>query len=79
MTQLKCPDFIKGIEAQYPSIKWETVQKRINDMFRKTFEAAAAADPPVGFGKTHQSRAMYGIDIMLDQNFQPKLLGNITS
>ncbi|KAK6023758.1 Tubulin-tyrosine ligase family protein [Ostertagia ostertagi] len=32
--QMKCPDFIKQIEAAHPCIKWSTVQKQINQVLR---------------------------------------------
>jgi len=73
LTQLTYLDFIKGIEAQYP-IKWQDVQTRIYDMLHKTFEAAAVDDPQYFFGHTTQSRALYAIDMMLDNGFQPKIL-----
>jgi hypothetical protein len=74
LTQLTYLDFIQGIEAQY-SIQWNEVQSRIYDMLRKTFEAAAVDDPQYYFGNTTQSRALYAIDMMLDKDFQPKILG----
>jgi hypothetical protein len=75
MTQLHYKDFIKGIEEQYPGVKWDTVQQKINKMFREAFESASIADPPNGFAKTHQARAMYGVDLMIDEDFDPQLLG----
>ena len=40
-------------------------------MIRSVFEAAAVAHSEMHDPK---SRAMYGIDVMLDEFFQPKLL-----
>lgn len=40
-------------------------------MIRSVFEAAAVAHPEM---HSSRSRAMYGVDIMLDSSFQPKLL-----
>mmetsp|Transcript_27904 Transcript_27904/g.39321 ORF Transcript_27904/g.39321 Transcript_27904/m.39321 type:complete len:1031 (-) Transcript_27904:63-3155(-) len=71
MQQLHYKDFIANIEKQYPGVNWVDVQHRINKMTKEVF-AAAAADPQ--FGKSHQSRGMYGLDVMLDQDFIPQLL-----
>lgn len=40
-------------------------------MIRSVFEAAAVAHPEM---HSPTSRAMYGVDVMLDSSFQPKLL-----
>lgn len=40
-------------------------------MIRSVFESAASVHPEMHHSK---SRAMYGVDVMLDSNFQPKLL-----
>ena len=46
-------------------------------MFKKVCEAAVRFNPPLGIEKTPQAGASYGLDIMLDKDFQPKLLGNL--
>ncbi|CAI2339559.1 unnamed protein product [Caenorhabditis sp. 36 PRJEB53466] len=63
--QMKCEDFIKTIENTYPRIKWTDVQKDINATIRKAFDAAAQEQAPCGVAPNVQSRAMYGVDIML--------------
>jgi hypothetical protein len=63
------------LEKQYPQMKWDDVQKRINAMLKKVCEAAVRFSPPLGIQKTDQAAAAYGVDIMLDKDFQPKLLG----
>lgn len=40
-------------------------------MIRSVFEAAAVVHPEM---RSPKSRAMYGVDVMLDSSFQPKLL-----
>lgn len=40
-------------------------------MIRSVFESAAAVHPEM---HSPTSRAMYGVDVMLDSHFQPKLL-----
>ncbi|KAJ8750695.1 hypothetical protein K2173_015876 [Erythroxylum novogranatense] len=52
-------------------IKWLDIHQRIKNMIQSVFEAAAIVHPTM---HSPTSRAMYGIDIMLDGSFQPKLL-----
>lgn len=40
-------------------------------MIRSVFEAAASVHPEMD---SPRSRAIYGVDVMLDSSFQPKLL-----
>jgi tubulin--tyrosine ligase-like protein 12 len=56
LTQLHYKDFIKSIESQYPGVKWDTVQSKINQAFRQAFEAASVQDAPLGFVKAESSR-----------------------
>lgn len=53
------------------SVKWLDIHTRIRKMIRSVFEAAAVAHPEM---HSPTSRAMYGVDVMLDSTFQPKLL-----
>lgn len=80
MRQLHYKDFIAGIESQYPGTCWPLIQQKINELIRKVFRAfsvcllevfASGNAPEMCL---EQSRAMYGIDIMLDKDFEPKLL-----
>jgi len=41
------------------------VQKDIYETIRQVFTAATAEPPPKGIGHSPQSRAVYGLDIML--------------
>lgn len=63
--QMKCENFIETIEKAYPRIQWSEVQKDINLTIRKAIEAAAKEEAPRGVAPNVQSRAMYGVDIML--------------
>jgi hypothetical protein len=55
-----------------PSVKWLDIHTRVRNMIRSVFEAAAVAHPEM---HSPTSRAaMYGVDVMLDSSFQPKLL-----
>jgi len=53
------------------SVKWLDIHTRVRKMIRSVFEAAAVAHPEM---HSPTSRAMYGVDVMLDSSFQPKLL-----
>jgi hypothetical protein len=54
-----------------PSVKWLDIHTRVRNMIRSVFEAAVVAHPEM---HSPTSRAMYGVDVMLDSSFQPKLL-----
>ncbi|KAF2565329.1 hypothetical protein F2Q68_00026760 [Brassica cretica] len=45
--------------------------KQVKQVIRQVFEAAALVHPEM---KSDKSRAMYGVDVMLDSSFQPKIL-----
>ena len=53
------------------SVKWLDIHTRVRKMIRSVFEAAAVTHPEM---HSPTSRAMYGVDVMLDSSFQPKLL-----
>lgn len=53
------------------AVKWLDIHLRVKQMIRSVFEAAAAVHPEM---HSPTSRAMYGVDVMLDSNYQPKLL-----
>lgn len=44
---------------------------RVKKMIRSVFESAAVVHPEM---QSPKSRAIYGVDVMLDCHFQPKLL-----
>ena len=52
-------------------VKWMDIHQRIKNMIRSVFEAAIAVHPEM---QSPKSRAMYGVDVMLDTSFRPKLL-----
>jgi hypothetical protein len=53
------------------AVDWKDIHKRVKDVLREVFQGAAAVHPEM---KSSTSRAIYGVDIMLDASFQPKLL-----
>jgi tubulin--tyrosine ligase-like protein 12 len=65
MKQIRCDQFIPMFDKQYADVTWEKIQGDIHGMIRKVFEAAVSLPPPKGIGHSPQSRAIYGIDVML--------------
>lgn len=55
----------------FVAVKWLDIHKRVKSMIKSVFESAAAVHPEMHDPK---SRAMYGVDVLLDGSFQPKLL-----
>ncbi|KAM3693701.1 hypothetical protein ACJW31_07G003500 [Castanea mollissima] len=64
------PEFVTEFEQEH-QVKWSEIHLRVRTMIRSVFEAAAAVHPDMHSPK---SRAIYGVDVMLDTSFQPKLL-----
>ena len=60
-------DFISHVENEH-KINWEEqVQKPSLRAIRCILEAVAVKSPPEGIAQNGHSRAMYGVDIMLEQ------------
>ncbi|KAJ8568776.1 hypothetical protein K7X08_030998 [Anisodus acutangulus] len=70
LNHMNTPDFVKEFEKEH-EVNWLDIHSRIRSMLKSAFEAAAAVHPEMHHSK---SRAMYGVDVMLDCHFQPKLL-----
>ncbi|KAK6784548.1 hypothetical protein RDI58_018003 [Solanum bulbocastanum] len=70
LNHMNTPDFVKEFEKEH-EVNWLDIHSRIRNMIKSAFEAAAAVHPEMHHSK---SRAMYGVDVMLDSHFQPKLL-----
>ncbi|XP_072978596.1 uncharacterized protein [Typha angustifolia] len=70
MNHMNTPEFVKEFEEEH-QVKWLDIHQRILDMIRCVFESAAAVHPEM---HSPFSRAMYGIDVMLDNQFMPKIL-----
>ncbi|KAF3439686.1 hypothetical protein FNV43_RR17964 [Rhamnella rubrinervis] len=64
------PDFVREFELEH-QVKWLDIHSRVKCMIRAVFEAAAVVHPEMHSPK---SRAIYGVDVMLDSSFRPKLL-----
>ncbi|CAI4224155.1 unnamed protein product [Auanema sp. JU1783] len=63
--QMRCEDFIKQFSELYPNLQWEDIQNKINSSIRELLETVTSRKPPVGVAPNAQSRAMFGIDVML--------------
>ncbi|EFJ22552.1 hypothetical protein SELMODRAFT_105046 [Selaginella moellendorffii] len=63
-------DFVPEFEKEH-NVNWRDIHERVRKMLRAVFEAASTIHQEMYSPK---SRAIYGVDIMLDSNFHPKLL-----
>ncbi|KAH6779152.1 tubulin-tyrosine ligase [Perilla frutescens var. hirtella] len=70
LNHMNTPEFVKEFEQEH-NVKWLDIHLRVKQMIRSVFEAAAAVHPEM---HSPTSRAMYGVDVMLDSHYQPKLL-----
>ncbi|XP_057767163.1 uncharacterized protein LOC130987590 [Salvia miltiorrhiza] len=70
LNHMNTPEFVKEFEQEH-TVKWLDIHLRVKQMIRSVFEAAAAVHPEM---HSPTSRAMYGVDVMLDCHYQPKLL-----
>ncbi|KAL3994111.1 Tubulin-tyrosine ligase family protein [Acanthocheilonema viteae] len=61
---MDCKDFIDQWEKLY-AVKWSEIQKKINEVIKDVIKTVSRESPPRGIAPNAQSRAMYGIDIML--------------
>lgn len=70
MNHLDTHTWVPEFEKEH-NVDWKDIHKRVKDVLREVFQGAAAVHPEM---KSSTSRAIYGVDIMLDASFQPKLL-----
>ncbi|WOL02637.1 tubulin--tyrosine ligase-like protein 12 [Canna indica] len=70
LNHMNTPDFVKEFQEEH-QVNWLMIHQGIKDMIRSVFDSAAAVHPEM---HSPQSRAMYGVDVMLDNSFKPKLL-----
>ncbi|XP_059433126.1 uncharacterized protein LOC132166341 [Corylus avellana] len=64
------PEFVTEFEQEH-QVKWLEIHQRVRKMIRSVFDSATAVHPEM---HSPRSRAIYGVDVMLDRSFQPKLL-----
>ncbi|KAL6575373.1 hypothetical protein OROMI_012658 [Orobanche minor] len=70
LNHMNTPEFVKEFEQEH-HVQWLDIHLRVKRMIRSVFESAAMVHPEMHSGT---SRAMYGIDVMLDCSYQPILL-----
>ncbi|KAM0026653.1 putative tubulin-tyrosine ligase/Tubulin polyglutamylase, leucine-rich repeat domain superfamily [Helianthus debilis subsp. tardiflorus] len=70
LNHMNTPEFVKEFEQEH-QVKWVEIHSRVKQMIRKVFESAALVHPEM---HSPTARAMYGVDVMLDSSFKPKLL-----
>ncbi|CAF1350503.1 unnamed protein product [Adineta steineri] len=74
LKKITCEDFIPLFDKQQQHLKWIDVQENIYSMIRQVFERSILKKPPCGMSPCHRSRAIYAVDLMLDESGQPYLL-----
>ncbi|KAD5317424.1 hypothetical protein R6Q59_032764 [Mikania micrantha] len=70
LNHMHTPEFVKEFEQEH-QVKWSDIHSRVKQMIRMVFESAALVHPEM---HSPTARAMYGVDVMLDGSFKPKLL-----
>ncbi|KAI3443556.1 hypothetical protein Pfo_000221 [Paulownia fortunei] len=70
LNHMHTPEFVKEFEQEH-HVQWLDIHLRVKQMIRSVFESAAAVHPEM---HSPTSRAMYGVDVMIDCRYQPKLL-----
>ncbi|CAA3019984.1 tubulin--tyrosine ligase 12 [Olea europaea subsp. europaea] len=70
LNHMNTPEFVKEFEQEH-RVKWMDIHVRVEKMIRSVFESAATVNPEM---HSPTSRAIYGVDVMLDCHYQPKLL-----
>ncbi|TVU48217.1 hypothetical protein EJB05_07846, partial [Eragrostis curvula] len=70
MNHMNTPEFVKEFEKEH-QVKWPEIHESIRSMIRRVFESASAVHPEM---QHPFSRAIYGVDVMLDDRFKPKIL-----
>ncbi|KAF3775255.1 Tubulin--tyrosine ligase-like protein 12 [Nymphaea thermarum] len=70
LNHMATPEFVMEFEKEH-QVKWLDIHQRTCNMIRAVFESAVVVHPEM---HSSSSRAIYGVDVMLDSCFQPKLL-----
>jgi len=66
MKKISCEEFVDMFDSQLLHHKWNNVLDKIHAVIRELFTAAVIRPPPAGIGHSPQSRAIYGVDVMLE-------------
>ncbi|KAK1301437.1 hypothetical protein QJS10_CPB12g01783 [Acorus calamus] len=70
LNHMNTPEFVMEFEREH-QVNWLDIHQRIREMIRSVFYSAAAVHPEMHSSK---SRAIYGVDVMLDCFYKPKIL-----
>ncbi|CAA7395629.1 unnamed protein product [Spirodela intermedia] len=70
LNHMNTADFVREFEKEH-QVEWSDIHERIRKMIRSVFDSAAAVHPEM---HSSSARAMYGVDVMIDSAFNPKLL-----
>jgi tubulin--tyrosine ligase-like protein 12 len=63
---VRCDEFIDQMAKLYPAVNWQRdVQPKIHTVIKEVIKAVSSSPPPRGMAPNAQSRAMYGVDLML--------------
>lgn len=63
-------DFIPAFEEEH-KVNWRDIHQKVRQMLRSVFEGAFALHPEM---HSSRARAIYGVDVLLTEAFEPKLL-----
>ncbi|KAL1214586.1 hypothetical protein V5N11_007481 [Cardamine amara subsp. amara] len=63
-------EFLREFEQEH-NVIWMDIHEKVKQMIRAVFVAAALAHPEM---QSPKARAIYGVDVMLDSSFEPKIL-----
>ncbi|CAI7813748.1 unnamed protein product, partial [Closterium sp. NIES-53] len=65
-------EFVQAFEQEH-SVTWQSIDQSVQRMLRELLAAAVTVHPEMQ-PDDDTCRAIYGVDVMLDDHFQPKLL-----
>ncbi|KAI5084656.1 hypothetical protein GOP47_0000825 [Adiantum capillus-veneris] len=63
-------DFVPAFEKEH-NVNWRDIHQKVRQMLRSVFEGAFALHPEMHCSR---SRAIYGVDVLLTDSFEPRLL-----
>ena len=68
-----CDDFANQFNEQYPAHDWHSVvQLQVNEAIGDCLRMVTSQPPPIGLEHNDQCRAMYGVDVMLNNTANGK-------
>jgi tubulin--tyrosine ligase-like protein 12 len=76
MIDMLCEEFEVHFNEAYGAGRWTEVHNRVKEMVKESFEAISKTmvQGKVPNGTGQYPVATYGLDVLIDANFQPKLL-----